>query len=117
LECLERNIAAFRRNRDATDVFLIMRQSVKAQLRSLAENGETFSLIFADPPYGEAAQELLRDQNLPRLLTKDGLIALESAKRETLTIGTPWELVRESVYGDTRISFVRLEMRRADGPG
>lgn len=110
LECLERNMAAFRRNRDANHAFSIARQTVKAQVRKLVDAGETFSLIFADPPYGAAAQELLHDENLPRLLAGEGLVVLESAKRETLSVGAPWELGRESIYGDTRISFVRREM-------
>jgi 16S rRNA (guanine966-N2)-methyltransferase len=109
LECLEKNIEAFRRNRGADCKLTITRQPVKAQLRKLVGEGETFSLIFADPPYGDAAEELLRDENLPRLLTNEGLLVLESAKREVLTTGAPWELTRESTYGDTRISFVRRE--------
>jgi 16S rRNA (guanine966-N2)-methyltransferase len=110
VECLERNMAAFRRNRDANLTLSIARQTVKAHLRKLAGAGETFSLIFADPPYGEAAQELLFDENLPRLLAGEGLLVLESEKRETLTVNTPWELVRGSTYGDTRISFVRRQL-------
>jgi 16S rRNA (guanine(966)-N(2))-methyltransferase RsmD len=110
LECLAQNMAAFRRNRDAHHVFSVARQSVKKQLRKLVDDGETFSLIFADPPYGDAAQELLLDENLPRLLASEGLLVLESAKRETLSVGAPWALGRESIYGDTRVSFVRREM-------
>jgi len=110
LECLERNMAAFRRNRDADRAFFVVRQTVKAHLRKLAGDGETFSLIFADPLYGEAAQELLVDENLPLVLASEGLLVLESAKRETLAVGNPWELVRGSTYGDTRISFVRRQM-------
>ena len=110
LECLERNMAAFRRNRGAEREFSVTRQTVATQLRKLVGDGETFPLIFADPPSGEAAQELLLDENLPRLLADEGMFVLESAKRETLTMNKPWELVRESIYGDTRISFVRREL-------
>ena len=79
--------------------------------RQLRQTGrrrrKLFSLIFADPPYGTAAQELLANANLPELLAVDGSLVLESAKRESLTVSAPWELIRESIYGDTRVSFLR----------
>ena len=73
----------------------------------MAAESRGFSLIFADPPYGEVAQELLRDERLPQLLTGDGLFVLESAKRTVQSVGAPWQLVREAIYGDTRVSFFR----------
>lgn len=106
-ECLERNIEAFRRNREATCTFRVSRKAVEAQTKLLAADGETYSLIFADPPYGETAQELLRDTTLPRLLAGDGWLVLESAKRNALGLGTTWELVRGAVYGDTQVNFLR----------
>lgn len=113
LESLERNIEEFiRRNRggDAAPTALeITRGNVVAALERMAAEGHVFSLIFADPPYGEAAQELLRDQSLPRLLAAGGSLVLESAKREVLTVGKPWELMRESIYGDTRVSYLRMK--------
>jgi 16S rRNA G966 N2-methylase RsmD len=87
----------------------ITRGNVVAALEWMAAEGHVFSLIFADPPYGEAAQELLRDQSLPRSLAAGGSLVLESAKREVLTVGKPWELMRESIYGDTRVSYLRMK--------
>ncbi len=106
-ECLEKNLSTFRRNREVTCAFSVARAAVAAQLRKLTAASETFSLIFADPPYGEEAQKLLREANLPQLLADDGLLVLESAKREALAITAPWESVREAVYGDTRVDFLR----------
>jgi len=105
LEYLERNIQAFRRNRDVNCSLAVARASVAAQLGKLAAAEETFSLIFADPPYGDAAQELLRDENLPRVLASDGLLVLESAKRDPLAVDAPWKLVRGAAYGDTQVNF------------
>ncbi len=107
LECLERNLATFKRNREINCTFLVIRENVELQLRSFAGAGESFSLILADPPYGQAAQELLRDESLPRLLAGDGLLVLESAKRAALSVAAPWQLVRDAIYGDTRVSFLR----------
>ena len=107
LECLERNLDTFRRNREMDCRFSAIREDAWLQLSKLADAGELFSLVFADPPYGEGAQELLRDEHLPRLLAGDGLFVLESGKRAVLSVGAPWQLVREVVYGDTRVSFLR----------
>ncbi len=107
LDCLERNLETFKRNREVSCTLSVISAEVEPQLRKLAGLGASFSLIFADPPYGEAAQELLRDESLPRLPAGDGLFVLESPKREALTVSKPWELVREATYGDTCVSFLR----------
>jgi len=107
LECLDKNIVTFRKNRDATCQFSVARSAVDVKISSLVSSGETFTLIFADPPYGTTAQELLRDENLPRLLTHDGMLALESAKRDAVVADEPWEQVRHAVYGDTQVDFLR----------
>ena len=109
VECLERNLAAFQRNREVACGFSVARVAVKAQLRQLTTSGETFTLIFADPPYGQEAQELLRDAILPQLLASDALVVLESAKRDALAVTTPWEPVRQAIYGDTRVDFLRCK--------
>ncbi len=66
--------------------------------------GRRFTIILADPPYGAAAQGLLENQVLPQLLVAGGVLVLESAKRDPLTVLPPWELVKEAIYGDTRVS-------------
>jgi len=109
VECLERNLATFQRNREVACAFSVARVVVKAQLRQLTTSGETFTLIFADPPYGQEAQELLRDAILPQLLASDALVVLESAKRDALAVTTPWESVRQVIYGDTRVDFLRCK--------
>jgi 16S rRNA (guanine966-N2)-methyltransferase len=117
IECLEQNLATFRRNREVTCELPVARAAVEAQLRKLESAGETFTLIFADPPYGPEAQDLLRNEVLPRLLAADGLLVLESAKRDALAITTPWESVREAIYGDTRVDFLRRKSASANSGG
>ena len=106
LTSLQKNAEIFRKNRDVWCELTIMRTDVFAQLRRLAGARESFSLIFADPPYGEAAQLLLDDENLPGLLADGGLFVLESANRNELRVPALWKLIRESIYGDTRVSFL-----------
>lgn len=117
LKSLEKNIQTFQTNREVECFFEVVRAAVTVQLQKFAAVGETFQLIFADPPYGEAAQELLREANLPRLVGCHGLLVLESAKRDTLVVTAPWEPVRSSVYGDTRADFLRVNAVSTDGGG
>jgi 16S rRNA (guanine966-N2)-methyltransferase len=114
LECLEKNIQTFQRNRGVSCSFTVARGTVESQLRKIAVDGELFQFVFADPPYGEAAQDLLRDVNLPRVLANAGLLVLESAKRDALTVSEPWQRVRESIYGDTRVDYLRIHVVSAD---
>ncbi len=114
LESLQKNIQAFQKNREVDCSFTVARAAVTEQLRKLMADGETFHLVFADPPYGEAAQELLREAGLPRLLASDGLLALESANRDALAVSELWEQVRESIYGDTRVDFLRVNAASTD---
>lgn len=99
LDAIERNLESFRRNRGVTCRFKVIR----ADAFKLPLLEATFSLIFADPPYGDAAQKLLA-LRLP--LAPGGVLVLESAKRDALTPGEAWSVKRDAVYGDTRVSFL-----------
>ncbi|MDE3067160.1 MAG: RsmD family RNA methyltransferase [Verrucomicrobiota bacterium] len=90
-------------------------QDVFAALAQLAANGESFDLILADPPYGEKnvgrrstsdAQQLLDDENLPRLLAPGGRFVLGHAKRDTLEIAGPWREVKSLKHGDSVMRFL-----------
>jgi len=105
LPCLEKNIESFRRNRAVSCELTIVQEDVFAWL---ASEQRRFSLIFADPPYGEIAQHLLETVPLTQMLASDGLLVLESARRTELTIPAVWTVVRDAVYGDTRVSFFAL---------
>jgi 16S rRNA (guanine966-N2)-methyltransferase len=105
LRSLDRNIAAFSRYPGARCEMRVVRADVGEQLRKLARAGAVFSLVFADPPYGAAAQRLLGEASVRKILGPGGLLVLESAAREALVVDAPWRLVREAVYGDTRVSF------------
>jgi 16S rRNA (guanine966-N2)-methyltransferase len=115
LEYLEKNIHTFRRNREVNCLFTVARSAVAAELQKLVADRETFSLVFADPPYGGAARELLRDECLPQLLARDGMLVLESAKRDEPAVSGHWECLRGSVYGDTQIDFLRRCAASTDG--
>ena len=109
LPVLKRNMETFRTNREIHCELTVARADVLAKIRKLTGNAKRFSLVLADPPYGEAAQSLLADKNLPLVLAGDGLVVLESARRTELSIPAVWKVVRESVYGDTRVTFLAPE--------
>ena len=95
----------------------IRTQDVFPGIHQLAEGGRQFDLILADPPYGEknvgrrstsSAQQLLDDPNLPKLLAPGGRFILGHAKRDTLTLVTPWHEVKALKHGDSVMRFLEL---------
>ena len=111
LECLSRGAAAvmcvekshrhaefIRSNADAAgygEMLEVRTQDVFPAMNQLAESGQQFNLILADPPYGEKnvnrrstsfAQQLLDNPILPKLLAPGGRFVLGHTKRDTLEI-------------------------------
>ena len=93
-------------------------QDVFTALAQLAEAGERFDLVLADPPYGEKnvghrstsfAQKLLDDANLPRVLGTEGLLVLGHSKRDTLTVMPPWREKKLLKHGDSMMRFLSVE--------
>jgi 16S rRNA (guanine966-N2)-methyltransferase len=108
LKSLKQNLDAFGKGRTISCEWTVIRADVFAQIKKSAAAKSRFSLLFADPPYGETAQTLLQSPELPQLLDAQGLLMLESAKRDSLVISPPFVLVRDGVYGDTRVSFLAV---------
>ena len=91
-------------------------QDAFAAIRQLAEQGQQFDLILADPPYGEKnagrrshslAQQLLDEAALPGLAREGGLLVLGHTKRDTLSIPATWEETKLLKHGDTLMRFLR----------
>lgn len=90
-------------------------QDVFAVLPQLAETGQTFDLILADPPYGEKnvgrrsesfAQQLLDNPILPKVLAAGGRFVLGHARRDTLEVPLPWQEVKVMKHGDNMMRFL-----------
>ena len=133
LECLSRGAASVlsieKANRHAAmiqrnveDVGLPMEnyqlrvQDVFLALGQLAEAHLKFDLIVADPPFGEKnvgrrstsmSQRLLDKEELPGLITPEGLLVLGHTKRDTLEIPQTWEEVKVMKHGDSMMNFLR----------
>jgi len=106
LKSLRQNLKTFQQGREISCELTVVCADVRAELKKLAEAQRRFTLIFADPPYVETAQQLLDREEVPHLLDKDGVFVLESAKRDPLIAGPAWKTLREADYGDTRVSLL-----------
>jgi 16S rRNA (guanine(966)-N(2))-methyltransferase RsmD len=90
---------------------------VQAALSQLDAADARFELVIADPPYGEknvgsrsrsAAQQLLDDIHLPRLVAAGGLFVLGHARRDTLSVPETWRETKLLRHGDSVMRFFEL---------
>ena len=90
----------------------LRRADARAALRTASQRGETYDLVFIDPPYGEAAAWSRRlTATLPELLAPDARVIAESDRRMPLALGLPVETERR--YGDTSIT---IHLNRCPAP-
>ena len=91
----------------------IRRGDVYGQVAALADEGRTFDLVFADPPYahGDNAR-VLAAVDAGALLARDGLFVLEQGAGETVIEHSGrLSLVRERGYGAARLCFYTEEVQ------
>ena len=120
--CVEksaRHAALLRQNLQAAgfppDTLQLRVQDAFAAIHQLAQAGERFDLILADPPYGEknigrrstsCAQQLLDEPALPRLLADGALLILGHSKRDTLSLPPCWTEKKVLRHGDNVMRFL-----------
>ena len=88
----------------------VLRGELPRALEALAARGETFELIFSDPPYAlSAAQPTLDALARLHLLAPEGRAVLERGKREAAPRAPAgFSLLDDRAYGETCVSiFVR----------
>lgn len=84
---------------------LIFSGDVRRVLAADARRGARYTLVFADPPYGEYEQvRPVLGRLLGRVLVPGAVLVVESAAGTAA--GLPWTVVREKRYGDTRVTFL-----------
>lgn len=81
----------------------------------LAEAGQTFDLIFADPPYAhkpgdlDLSAKLTADGHFQQIIVPGGSVILERlAMKGSPGPPPPWEMLRDREYGSTRILWLRM---------
>lgn len=103
-------VAALRANaallQDAGGFVRIFRQDARVALPALAAAGESFDLVYLDPPYDSSLYEPLLLECGGALLAAGGLAVAEHFHKRVLpeTIG-PLRRVREVRVGDHRLAF------------
>lgn len=90
------------------DIFVI-RSDFMPAIASFHKRGETFDLIFLDPPYYKAlAKKSLSLLDRCDILTPFGAIIAEYSKHDDLPVSSDrFESFRKVRYGDTQLSFYR----------
>jgi 16S rRNA (guanine966-N2)-methyltransferase len=75
-----------------------------AALRAARKRGETYDLVFLDPPYGQARElEGPLSATLPAILEPTARVVVESDRRSPLVLAL--QPLREKRYGDTLITI------------
>ena len=96
-----RAVAAIRRNLEGLGADAEIRRRDVIGFLSAAEG--RYDLVLIDPPYDSAARIAGRlAERLPAVLAEGARVVTESDKRKPLELPLP--LLRERVYGDTRVA-------------
>jgi len=70
-------------------------------------DGQAFDIIFLDPPYHkDLAQKCLNSIVEQGILAEDGYIVLEMAARENFTPHNDLEVLKEKIYGSSKLIFL-----------
>jgi len=118
VELSSRHAGVLRQNFEAAgfpaETLQVRTQDVFTAVAQLAEAGQQFEVILADPPYGEKnvgrrstslAQQLLDEAQLPRLLAPQGVFILGHTKRDTLSVPPAWLEKKLLKHGDSIMRF------------
>lgn len=125
VEKASRHAAMIRQNLAGTGLpaenYQLRVQDVFTVIGQLAQSSQEFDLIVADPPFGEKnigrrsnslSQKLLDDEQLPKLLSADGLFVLGHTRRDTLTVPHLWVESKVMKHGDSMMRFLRRSGQR-----
>jgi 16S rRNA (guanine(966)-N(2))-methyltransferase RsmD len=99
-------VTALRANLDALEIgppaARVLVVDARAALRVAARRGDTYDLVFVDPPYARAAAfSRPLGEALPAVLGDSARVVFETDHRAPLDVGLP--LAAERRYGDTLI--------------
>jgi len=79
-------------------------------IRYLARADGPYDLVLADPPYDlpDAMEQTLAGIVEHSVLTEDGLLVYELRSSDAFEVPNDWKLLRDKVYGDTRVLMLKL---------
>ena len=104
ISCINANLEKTRLTKNA----VVMPCSVEKALSQLHRQGETFDIIFMDPPYALAElDDLLEMIAQKQLLSEDGYIILERSTNRVVKIPQNLVLWKEKKTKTTTLSFIK----------
>ena len=108
-----RSLTALRKNIEECkikDQAQVLAREALAGIKILESKGESFQLIFMDPPYGKGlAYKTLKVLATSSILSPDTLIIAEHAPMDDIFSIPHLQRVDARKYGGTLVSFFRLE--------
>ena len=104
LRLIQRNLNQF----GLEDQSEIIPKDVNRAIGILKQRGESFDVIFMDPPYEKGMiEKTLMKLNSHPIYCRDSLLVIEHNRREPLPNHVEgWNLIRQQRIGDTLISFL-----------
>lgn len=111
LDALRRNIEECRLNEHSE----VLGREVQVAIKILEARGESFGLIFLDPPYGRGfARIVLEVLSGSSIVTPDTLVVAEHSLSEGIDSIPPLKRIDLRKYGTTLVSFFRPEKEGPD---
>jgi len=97
--------------------FRVLRGDITQQLKTLS--GKQFDKIYFDPPYASGLYELVLGAIAHhQILEPSGEIAVEHASQSWTPPEIPsWEICRKKVYGNTSLTFYRIQSQGVGDKG
>ena len=93
----------------------VLFREVQRGMQILSERGETFDLIFLDPPYGKGlARKALQALPGRSILASEALIVAEHSPVEDLDAIPSLERIDRRRYGSTLVSFFRSPLKNEE---
>ncbi|MBI1858373.1 MAG: 16S rRNA (guanine(966)-N(2))-methyltransferase RsmD [Candidatus Melainabacteria bacterium] len=87
----------------------VIRAKLPAVLNSKTLKAYKFDLIFIDPPYGQSnlIENILEQLINNSILSKNGLIFIESEAKSDFTIPEQLEIYKEKLFGTTKLTILK----------
>lgn len=85
----------------------VWRSDVLRAVRALGQRGESFDLVFCDPPYGEGwVNRTLVILAGSRVVAAGGVVVVEAERRDAVEAPQEFHVMRRRAYGDTVVVFL-----------
>jgi 16S rRNA (guanine966-N2)-methyltransferase len=111
LGVLRRNIEECRLKEQAE----VVGREARVAIKILEARGESFELIFLDPPYSKGlARRVLEVLSRSSIVTAGTLVVAEHSLSEELDSMPIWQRIDRRRYGRTLVSFFRPEKESSD---